>query len=62
MPYSSLYRLTRQATELVLESNPYDPLTFSTPPPAKDVDSNDGSGPLNVFGAMCQVLPEKRLL
>lgn len=59
VPFEHLYRLTRQATNLVLESNPAHPLRFSSPPPAKDVESRDGSGSLNQFGAMCQIMPRE---
>ncbi len=62
VPYSALYRLTRQATELVLASDPRDPYQFPTPPPPQDVDNKDGSGPLNVFGAMCQIMPREAFI
>ncbi len=58
-PYAHLYRLTRAATKLLIQSNPRHPLTFSSPPPPQDVDSRDGSGPLSQFGAMCQIVPRE---
>ena len=43
----------------MLESDPCNPLVLPTPPPARDIDGNEGSGPLNVFGAMCQIMPRE---
>ena len=59
VPYSRLYRLTRHATDRLVESDPCRPLAISDPPPPRDVDGRDGSGPLNVFGALCQIMPRE---
>ena len=62
VPYSHLYRLTRRATALILDSDPKNPLVLPSPPPPCDIDGRDGSGPLNVFGAMCQVMPREAFI
>jgi hypothetical protein len=62
VPYNHLYRLTRRATRLVLESEPCNPYRFSSPPPPCDVDGRDGSGPLHIFGAMCQIMPREAFI
>jgi glycosyltransferase involved in cell wall biosynthesis len=62
VPYDHLYRLTRQITKLIVESDPRHPLRLSTPPPPQDVDGRDGSGPINVFGAMCQIMPREAFI
>ncbi len=60
VPFDKLYRLTRNASNEVLESDPCHPLRFSSPPPKQDIDGRDGSGgPLNVFGAMCMIMPRE---
>ncbi len=59
VPYDALYRLRRPTTERVIESDPCHPLWFPTPPPAWDIDNKDGSGPINIYGAMCQIMPRE---
>ena len=59
VPYDHLYRLRRPTTERLIESDPSHPLHIPSPPPAWDVDSKDGSGPLSIYGAMCQILPRE---
>ena len=59
VPYDHLYRLTRRASSQVLLSDPRHPLRFPSPPPPGDIDGKDGSGPINIFGAMCQVMPRE---
>ena len=59
VPYTHLYRLRRPTTEKLLESDPCHPLWIPSPPPAWDIDGKDGSGPINVYGAMCQIIPRE---
>lgn len=59
VPYDALYRLRRPTTERLIESDPCHPLWFPTPPPAWDIDNKDGSGPINIYGAMCQIMPRE---
>ena len=59
VPYSHLWRLRRPTTERLIESDPRHPLWIPSPPPAWDVDSKDGSGPINIYGAMCQIMPRE---
>ena len=59
VPYRHLYRLRRPTTERVLESDPCHPLWIPSPPPAWDIDGKDGSGPINIYGAMCQIMPRE---
>jgi hypothetical protein len=62
IPYAHLYRINRHATKLILDSNPRHPLRLSDPPPPQDVEGRDGSGPINTFGAMCQIMPREAFL
>lgn len=59
VPYEHLYRLRRPFTERLLESDPCHPIYIPTPPPPYDIDNKDGSGPINTYGAMCQVMPRE---
>ncbi len=59
VPYRWIFRLTRDATERVLDSDPRHPLTFPTPPPLIDVEGTDGSGWGHRFGAMAMVMPRE---
>ena len=62
IPYDHLYRLNRSTTGRVLRSDPRHPLRLPSPPPPSDIDGNEGSGPLNVFGAMCQIMPREAFI
>lgn len=57
VPYRSLYRLTKRASERVLDSSPHDPLRFPTPPDDHDVESTAGSMHGKRFGALIQIMP-----
>lgn len=61
VPYRYFYRLTNEASTLVLRSSPCDPYTFSCPPPADDVQSHNQSGSIrgHWFGAMIQIVPRE---
>ena len=62
VPYNHLYRLTKRATDEILRSCPCKPKVLPTPPPKHDIDTRDGSGPLHVFGAMCQIMPREAFI
>ena len=57
MPYDMIYRLTREATAELLESDPCWPLEIPDPPPPCDVEGYDGSGP--GYGALVQIMPRE---
>lgn len=59
IPYRFLFRLTREASDRVLASDPCDPLQFSTPPPREDVESVNGSGSGHFYGALAQIMPRE---
>lgn len=60
VPYRRLYRLTRLATDLILESDPSDPLRFPSPPP---YDLIENTGHLSKYGhrygAMIMMFPRE---
>ena len=62
IPYQHLFRLTREATKRILASDPAHPLVLPDPPPPSDVEGRDGSGPINTFGAMCQIVPREAFI
>lgn len=59
VPYREIFRLTPKATREVIASEPWNPLRFSDPPPADDVENSHGSGPSSgrEYGAMIMILP-----
>lgn len=59
VPYRTLYRLTKEATIKVLESNPKWPKVFPEPPPHKDIESTIGTGFGHKFGALIMILPKE---
>jgi hypothetical protein len=59
VPYRHLYRLTRETTDAVLESNPRRPLRFTSPPAQDEVESTQGSSHGHRFGAMIQIMPRE---
>ena len=59
VPFTHLYRLTKDFTDQILRSDPSDPLVPLSPPRPSTIESTEGSGPLNIFGAMCIVLPRE---
>ena len=62
IPYNKLFRLTRKATMRILASDPRRPLVLWDPPPPQDIEGHDGSGPINTFGAMCQIMPHEAFM
>jgi glycosyltransferase involved in cell wall biosynthesis len=62
VPYRHMYRLTREATERVLESCPDDPYRFPSPPDPGDIDGTQGSygpGQAHKYGAMIMIMPRE---
>lgn len=59
VPYHFINRLTEDATERVLDSDPCHPLTFPSPPLPCDVQDTVGSGHGHRFGAMVQIMPRE---
>jgi len=59
MPYRALYRLTEQATEKVLTSNPKKPYRFPDSVDPIDVESTVGTEVGHYFGAMIQIMPRE---
>ena len=62
VPYTSLYRLTKGATERLLESSPRHPMHIPNPPPPSDIEGTSGSGLGHKFGALCQIMPREAFL
>lgn len=59
VPYHHIFRLTEEATERVLDSDPCDPLRFPSPPCSEDVQDNTGSGHGHRYGAMITIMPRE---
>jgi glycosyltransferase involved in cell wall biosynthesis len=59
IPYRRLYRLTESASNLVVSSDPADPLKFSDPPPASVYVNESGQSIGHWFGAMVQIFPRE---
>lgn len=65
VPYRNMYRLTEEATEEVIESDPENPLRFPSPPDDDDIDGQQGSwgpGKANKYGALIQIMPREAFL
>lgn len=62
VPYTHLYRLTKSATEIVLESDPRDPYRFTSPPPEWDVENHGHTSKYgNRYGAMIMMFPREAM-
>ena len=60
VPYRDLYRLTKDATEKVIESNPEHPYRFPSPPPRYDVEEGGYKSKYGArYGAMIMMFPRK---
>ncbi len=59
IPYRQFYRLTMNASQRVLNSDPCNPYTFPTPPCPDDVQDTSGSMHGHWFGAMVQIWPRE---
>jgi hypothetical protein len=62
IPYRHFYRLTDEASNRVLKSNPRKPLRFSDPPPLDDIEESRDSGYGHWFGALIQVMPRQAFI
>lgn len=59
IPYRHVYRLTWPATQMVLQSDPANPLRIPSPPPDPWVESMEGSSHGHRYGAMIQIMPRE---
>lgn len=59
VPYRHLYRLTKSTTDLILESDPCDPVRLSSPPPRDAVEEWDKSMYGSRYGAMIMIFPRE---
>jgi hypothetical protein len=61
IPYRKFYRLTDEAAQKVLDSEPCDPYQFPTPPYTRDIQCQLGSGKGrgHWFGALVQIVPRE---
>jgi hypothetical protein len=59
IPYRHFYRLTDEASRMVLNSYPQDPYRFSSPPPPGDTEETSGQSVGHWFGALIQVMPRE---
>jgi predicted glycosyltransferase involved in capsule biosynthesis len=62
IPYRHFYRLTKNATHNLLMSSPKDPLKFSVPPPARDLEGVEGSAFGHWYGALIQIMPREAFI
>lgn len=59
IPYRHFFRLTKEATNLVLKSSPKYPFKFSEPPYDKYILNTSGSGLGHWYGAVIQIVPRE---
>lgn len=59
VPYNSFLRLTRECSEIVLNSWPCDPYVFDSPPPCRCIKDITGSHHGHWYGAGIQILPRE---
>lgn len=59
IPYTALYRLTEEASSVVLGSSPLDPYRLPSPPPDEWVESTVGSLHGRRYGAMIVIYPRE---
>lgn len=62
IPYRHFFRLTKNATHNLLESEPEEPLIFSSPPPRHDIEGVEGSAFGHWFGALIQIMPREAFI
>jgi hypothetical protein len=62
IPYRHFYRLTDQASLLVLSSPPDDPYQFSSPPPPGDTEESSGQSVGHWYGALIQIMPREAFI
>jgi glycosyltransferase involved in cell wall biosynthesis len=61
MPYLTHYRLNEEASDLLLNSSPGDPLRFTTPPSPRDIMNAEGHFYGHLWGALVQIMPTEAL-
>lgn len=60
VPYRHLYRLTKEASEFILDSHPACPIRLSSPPPPEFIEKGgDKSKYGHRYGAMCMMFPKE---
>jgi len=59
VPYRHFYRLTKEASQLILQSQPCDPYQFSCPPPPDCILDTSGSQLGHWYGAGIQIMPRE---
>jgi len=57
--YRHFYRLTDEASRLVLKSDPGEPFRFSDPPAPWEIENIDSSSFGHWFGALIQIMPRE---
>jgi glycosyltransferase involved in cell wall biosynthesis len=63
IPYRRFYRLNEDASLQLLASSPSDPLRFSDPPPASDLENLPASASYgHWYAALIQILPRKAFI
>lgn len=62
VPYRHLYRLNKDITNLIVHSNPANPLRIPTPPPPEYLDDNGNKSSYgHRYGAMIMIIPRQAL-
>ena len=59
VPYRNLYRLTYEATDILINSDPNNPLQYPNPPNLNDVIDIASSSYGHWFGALIQIMPRE---
>jgi len=59
VPYRLFFRLSKAASDRVIDSDPCHPVVFPTPPDPDDIISSEGSGKGHWFGALIQIMPRE---
>lgn len=59
VPYRHLFRLTKECSDLILLSDPADPVRLSSPPSRKCVEEYDKSMYGHRYGAMIMIIPRE---
>ena len=62
IPYHYLIRLTREATEDVLQHDPRGQWPLPPHIPPCDTEGQDGSGWGHIYGALCQIIPREAFI
>ena len=59
IPYRHFFRLTEEASQLILQSDPSNPYVFSMPPPPEALQRTTGAQQGHWFGAGIQIMPRE---